>query len=121
MSIPLSENPIVESTKILSEPISTSSIILVLPETWKVPSNDVESKEISYNSLLSTGLYSTLKIDALTVPIPGRVWNIKLPGKSVGFPMPEIFSTRIFLVIKYTLEDGTRVLSCGLMISTSLP
>jgi hypothetical protein len=54
------------------------------------------------------GLYSTLKIDALTVPIPGRVWNIKLPGKSVGFPMPEIFSTRIFLVIKYTLEDGIK-------------
>ena len=99
----------VESTKIVSDPTATSSDILVVPETWKVPLKEVESKEISYNSFLSTGLYSTLKIDALTVPIQGRVWNKKLPGKYKGSPVPPIFSTRIFLVTKYTLEDGTKV------------
>ena len=39
---------------------------------------------------------------------------------SVGLP-PEIFSTKIFFVIKYEFDDGDNVKSCGFMISISDP
>ena len=82
--------------------------------------NEELSREISYKSLPSTGLYSTTKIAAVvgsTLPIS---WNSVLPFKFSGSE-PLIFSARTFFVLKKLSSDGLRRKSWGLITSTSLP
>ena len=57
---PLFLNPTVESTTIEVEPLVTDSEIFVFLVGSKLNIKEVESKEISYKSLSSIGLYSTL-------------------------------------------------------------